>query len=308
MAIGTWGGLGHNSECRANIHPDGTVEIEIGSQDIGTGTRTAILQVVSETLGIPMKDITLKIGDSSLPKSGASGGSTTIGGVSASSRLASVAALDKLFEVAAQSLGVSPDQVEAVDGRIQVKGNASKNMTWKQACSKLGVTTISETQKFESRTPRGMSTAGVGGVNMADVSVDIETGVVKINKLVGVQDVGLVVNPKLADSQMHGALIMAVCAALMEERVMDETTGRVLNADMEFYKLAGIADIGEIEVKMDISPEHDKRGIIGLGEPSAVPGVASIANAVANAIGVRVPVIPLTPRNILNALAGRRLA
>ena len=308
LAIGTWGGLGHNSECRANIHPDGTVEIELGSQDIGTGTRTAILQVVSETLGIPMKDITLRIGDSSLPKSGASGGSTTIGGVSASSRLSSIAALDKLFEVAAQSLGVTPDQLEAVDGRIQVKGNASKNMTWKQACSKLGVKTISETQRFESRNPRGMSTAGVGGVNMADVSVDIETGIVKINKLVGVQDCGLIVNPKLADSQMNGGLIMAVCAALMEERVMDETTGRVLNADMEFYKLAGIADIGEIEVKMDITPDHDKRGVIGLGEPSAVPGVACIANAVANAIGVRVPTLPLTPRNILNALAGRRLA
>ena len=308
LALGTWGGLGHNSECRASIHPDGTVVIELGSQDIGTGTRTAILQVVSETLGIPMKDITLKIGDSSLPKSGASGGSTTIGGVSASSRLSSMAALDKLFEVAAQSMGVTPDQLEAVDGRIQVKGNASKNMTWKQACSKLGVQTISETQKFESRNPHGMSTAGVGGVQMADVSVDIETGIVRMNKMVGVQDVGLLVNPKLADSQMHGGIIMSICAALMEERVMDENTGRVLNADMEFYKLAGISDIGEIEVKMDVTPEHDKRGIIGLGEPSAVPGMASIANAVANAIGVRVPSLPLTPRNVLNALAGRRLA
>ena len=308
LALGTWGGLGHNSECRASIHPDGSVEIELGSQDIGTGTRTAILQVVSETLGIPMKDITLKIGDSSLPKSGASGGSTTIGGVSASSRLSSVAALEKLFEAVAQSLGVSPDQLEAVDGRIQVKGNASKNMTWKQACSKLGVRTISETQRFESRNARGMSTAGVGGVQMADVSVDIETGVVKVNKVVGVQDCGLIVNPKLADSQMYGGIIMAVCAAIYEERVMDEITGRVLNADMEFYKLAGIADIGDIEVKMDITPDHDKRGVIGLGEPSAVPGVACIANAVTNAIGVRVPTLPLTPRNILNALSGRRLA
>lgn len=308
LAIGTWGGLGHNSECRANIHPDGTVEIELGSQDIGTGTRTAILQVTSETFGIPMKDITLRIGDSSLPKSGASGGSTTIGGVSASSRLASVAALDKLFEVAAQSLGVNPDQLEAVDGRIQVKGNASKNMTWKQACSKLGVQTISETQKFESRTPRGMSTAGVGGAAMADVSVDIETGIVKMNKTVAVQDCGLIVNPHLAESQMYGGMIMAICSALMEERVMDEATGRVLNADMEFYKLAGISDIGEMEMKMDITPDHDKRGIIGLGEPSAVPGMAAIANAVANAIGVRVPYLPLTPRNVLNALAGRRLA
>jgi xanthine dehydrogenase YagR molybdenum-binding subunit len=101
---------------------------------------------------------------------------------------------------------------------------------------------------------------------------------------------------------------MGICAALMEERVMDELTGRCLNQDMEFYKLAGIGDIGEIQVHMDITPEHDKRGVIGLGEPATIPTIACIANACANAIGVRVPTLPLTPRNVLNALAGRRMA
>ena len=84
---------------------------------------------------------------------------------------------------------------------------------------------------------------------------------------------------------------------------MDQQTGKQLNADMDFYKLAGPPDIGEIVVHMDIQPEHDKKGIIGLGEPPAIGGVAAIANAVANAIGVRVPEVPLTPRNVLNALA-----
>jgi CO/xanthine dehydrogenase Mo-binding subunit len=74
---------------------------------------------------------------------------------------------------------------------------------------------------------------------------------------------------------------------------------------MEFYKLAGISDIGEIVVHMDIAPEHDKRGIVGLGEPPAVGGVAAIANAVANACGVRVPNVPLVPRNVLAALQGQ---
>ena len=81
---------------------------------------------------------------------------------------------------------------------------------------------------------------------------------------------------------------MGICAALMEERVMDQQTGRVLNPDMEFYKLAGIADIGEIVVHMDITPEHDKRGVVGLGEPCTIGVIGAIANAVANAIGVRV--------------------
>ena len=126
-----------------------------------------------------------------------------------------------------------------------------------------------------------------------------------MNKIVAVQDCGLVINPKTAESQVFGACIMSACAALMEERVMDPQTGRVLNADMEFYKLAGISDIGDIVVHMDIAPEHDKRGIIGLGEPPAIGGVAAIANAVANAIGVRVPQVPLTPRNVLAALQGQ---
>ena len=140
---------------------------------------------------------------------------------------------------------------------------------------------------------------------MADVSVDIETGVVKMNKLVIVQDCGLVVNPKTAESQAYGAGIMTVCGALMEERITDQVLGKVLNADMEFYKLASINDIGEIIVHMDIHPDMDKRGIIGLGEPVAVGGLAAIANACANAIGVRVPMLPLTPNRVLAALNGK---
>ena len=143
---------------------------------------------------------------------------------------------------------------------------------------------------------------------MADVSVDIETGVVKVNKVAAVHDCGLIINPKTAESQVYGGVIMAICAALMEERVMDELTGACLNADMEFYKLAGINDIGEIQVHMDITPDHDKRGVIGLGEPATIPAIAAIANACANAIGIRVPTLPLTARNVLNALAGRRMA
>ena len=118
----------------------------------------------------------------------------------------------------------------------------------------------------------------------------------------------MVINPKTAESQVLGACIMSVCAALMEERIMDQQIGRVLNADMEFYKLAGISDIGEIVVHMDIAPEHDKRGVIGLGEPPAIAGVAAIANAAANAIGKRVPGVPLTPDRVLAAINGRRTA
>ena len=307
LGIGTWGGLGHDSKCRTTIHPDGSVEVELGSQDLGTATRTMIAMVASETLGLPISKIKIKIGDNSFPNSGGSGGSTTIGGVTTSTRKSTVNALDKLFEKVAPLLNTTPDQLEAVDNRIQVKGNPDKSMTWEVACQKLGVTTISEMGENVSRDyqKEGMISQGVGGIQMSDVSVDTETGVVKINKHVAVHDCGLVVNPKTAESQVLGACIMSISAALTEERVMDAETGRVLNADMEFYKLAGIGDIGEIIVQMDIAPEHDKRGIIGLGEPPTVPGIAAIANAVANAIGVRVATVPMTPARVLAALERR---
>jgi len=151
-----------------------------------------------------------------------------------------------------------------------------------------------------------LNTGGVGGVQIADVSVDTETGIVKMNRLVAVQDCGLIINPKTAESQIYGGCILSIAASLYEERVMDQITGRMLNADMEFYKLAGIGDIGEIIVHMDITPENDKRGVIGLGEPPTIGGIAAISNAVTNAIGVRPPVLPLTPDKVLGALEGRK--
>ena len=307
IGVNTWGGAGHASNAIAKIHPDGTVEIEIGSQDLGTGTRTVIAMVAAETFGLPVSAINVKMGDNRYPTSGASGGSTTVGGVSSSTRKATVNALAKLLEAAAQSLSVQPDQLEAVDGRIQVIGDPSKNLPWKAACQKLGVRTISETGENNQRTApqEGLNTGGVGGVQIADVTVDVETGVVKMNRLVAVQDCGLIVNPKTAESQIYGACIMSICAALLEERVMDQQIGRVLNAEMEFYKLAGLTDIGDIIVHLDITPEHDSRGIIGLGEPPAIGGIAAVTNAVANAIGVRVPMVPLTPDRVLNALERR---
>jgi xanthine dehydrogenase YagR molybdenum-binding subunit len=307
IGIGTWGGAGHASTCKTTIHPDSSVEIELATQDLGTGTRTMVAMIAAETYGLPVTAIKVKIGDNSYPNSGASGGSTTIGGVTSSTRKATANALTKLFETVAQALNVSPDDLEAVDGRIRVKGNPDKGMSWQQACQRLGVNSITETGENDPRKApqEGLNTGGVGGVQMADVSVDTETGIVTMNKLVAVHDCGLVVNPKTAASQLYGACIMSVCGALMEERIMDQQIGRVLNADMEFYKLAGIGDIGEIIVHLEITPEHDARGVIGLGEPGGIGGIAAITNAVTNAIGVRVPTVPMTPMNVLAALERR---
>jgi xanthine dehydrogenase YagR molybdenum-binding subunit len=301
VSMHTWGGRGHNGMCMVSIHPDGSVEVTTGTQDLGTGTRTVIAIVAAETFGLPVEAITVNIGDSKYPPDGASGGSTTVGAVSATTRRGSVDARDQLFAIVAPSLGVPPDQLVAVGGYIQANGDASKKMTWKEACAKLQVKTIQATGKNPGECKLGDS--GVGGVQIADVSVDTETGLVKINKMVAAQDCGLIIDLKTAESMCYGAMIMGISYTLFEQKIMDQITGRMLNNNMEFYKLAGLGDIGELVVHMMTGPGYDERGTIGLGEPPVISPGAAISNAVANAIGVRVPTIPLTPDKVLAALA-----
>ncbi len=300
LSIHTWGGLGHPSDCDLTIQPDGSVELKMGTQDLGTGTRTALNIIVADTLGLPMTAVKINIGDSRYPSSGGSGGSTTIGGISASSRRASLDALDQIFAKTAPALDAKPEDLEAVNGTIRVKSNPAKSLTWAQACSKLGATPL--TVRGKNPGPGSLTNQGVGGAQMADVSVDIETGIVRVNKIVAVQDCGLIIDLKTAESQVYGALIMGVCYALYEEKIMDAKTGRMLNPNMEFYKLAGIGDIGELVVHMMTGKGYDERGVIGLGEPPVISPGAAISNAVANAIGVRVPYLPLTPDRVLAAL------
>src|ERR1041385_7151237 len=135
LAIHTWGGRGHESNCALTIYPTGSVEIQMGTQDLGEGTRTAILIVAGDTLGLQLNQIELKIGDNQYPKSGGSGGSTTIGGVSSSTRRAAIDARDELFAKVASALNAKPEELEAVGGSIRVKSAPSRSLSWKDACA-----------------------------------------------------------------------------------------------------------------------------------------------------------------------------
>jgi xanthine dehydrogenase YagR molybdenum-binding subunit len=306
LSIHTWGGGGHASRCDCTIRPDGSVEVTLGSQDLGTGTRTVIAIVAAETFGLPVSAIKVNIGDSKYPPSGASGGSTTVGGVSASTRRAATNALNELLNKVAPALGSTPDKLEAACGTIRVADDPTKAIAWHQACAKLGTSPIAASGQRVAGQRDELISSGVGGCQMAEVSVDTETGVVKIEKFVAAQDCGLIIDMKTATSQVYGAMIMGVTYALYEEKLVDELTGRCLNPDMEFYKLAGIGDIGDLVVHMMTGPGYDERGPIGLGEPPVVSPGAAISNAVANAIGVRVPTLPLTPAKVLAALESKK--
>jgi len=301
LSLHTWPGIAHPFQCELIINPDGTVAVRAATQDLGTGTRTVIAIVAAETLGLPLSAIQVNIGDSALPVSAGSGGSGTVGGSGAAVRRAAVDARAQLFAKVAPALGTTPDKLVAAGGSISVKQGGT-SLSWKAACAKLGALPISA---HGSNPGAGNLTShGTGGVQMADVSVDIDTGVVTINKMVAVHDCGLVINRLATMSQIHGSLIMGIGYALYEEKVMDANLGDMLNPNIEFYRLCGIGDIGELVVHLMSGPGYDDLGIIGCGEPAYISPGAAISNAVANAIGVRVPYLPITPNRVLAALAG----
>jgi xanthine dehydrogenase YagR molybdenum-binding subunit len=150
---------------------------------------------------------------------------------------------------------------------------------------------------------KGLSDVGTSGVQFADVEVDIETGITRVKKIVCVQDAGMIVDKLTAESQCIGGIIMGLGFALYVHRILDRNTAQMVNPNMEFYLLPGMSDLPEIEVTLVDQPD---RGVVGLGEPPTISTAAAVANAVANAIGVRIRTLPISPQTILSALEQER--
>jgi xanthine dehydrogenase YagR molybdenum-binding subunit len=289
-----WGGAGQGGRAHCEITADGGVVMRCGSQDIGTGNRTIMGIVVAETLGLEVRDVRIELGDSNFPFAPGSGGSTTAASVMPAMRVTAGKARDALFERIAPVLEVTPDQLELGVGRINVK-SSSRTVTWREACKMLGTVPVSVDGQWE----RGLSAGGTSGVQFAEVEVDIETGISAVKKIVCVQDCGMVVDLKTAETQCYGGIISGVNYAVFEERILDRNTANMVNPNMEWYHMAGQSDIPEIDVVIVDQPE---RGVIGIGEPPAVATAAAIANAIRNATGVTVRSIPITPDKLLTEL------
>ena len=297
VGCGLWGGGGGaGTQARVTIHSSGAVEAVTGTQDIGTGIRTVIAMIVAEELGLRPEDITVKVGDTEpgLPSRG-SGGSQTIGSVAPVIKTAAMAAKRKLFGHIAPLVEAEPMDLRAAGGRIYTASDLRLSVSWKEATGYLGMETISEGGEWDEN----LRVGDTAGVQFAEVEVDTETGIVKVIKVVAIQDCGLVVNRLTAESQINGAVIMGLGYALLEERIMDGQTGKMINANLEDYKVPGTMEIPEIK---SIAYDTDRK-ITGIGEPPAIPTAGAIANAVYNAIGVRIRELPITPDKVLNALS-----
>ena len=295
MGCGQWGGGGgKNTFAEVSILPDGTVDVKTAAQDIGTGIRTAIAMAAAEELGLSLGDVRPHVGDTDYPPGPASGGSTTTASTVPAVKIAARNARAQLFERVAPILGVAADRLRTRSGRVEVEGDG-RSWAWPEVTAQLGGSSIVVTAQWDV----GFSSSGVAGVHFAEVEVDVETGRIRPIRVVAVHDCGLVVNKLTAESQVNGGVIGGISFALLEHRVLDRPTGLMLNPNLESYKIAGAMEMPEIEPILMDMPE---RGVIGLGEPPAIPILGALANAVYNAIGARVRELPMTPDKVLAAL------
>jgi len=311
MAQSFWPGIvDASSACEVRVRQDGSVELRSGVQDIGTGTCTVLSQVVAEELGLRPEEITVRIGDTDFPPGQSSGGSKMTGSISPAARNAAHKALQLLLVAAASKLGARPDDLMANDGRVFLRRQPTRGLAFCEAAALLGqeIKAISGRSADYggyrlARGDGGLALSDLGGVQFAVVAVDTETGIVQVERVVAVHDCGRPINPLLIESQIHGGILMGLSYALFENRLLDRRTGDMVNADFEQYRIAGPRETPAIDVVL-LENYHGRSSTdaCGVGEPATIATAAAIANAVHNAIGVRLYELPMDPANVLAAL------
>lgn len=303
LAAQIWpAGGGPPAYATVRIHPDGSVDVLTGTQDLGTGARTILAQVAAEALGARLADVRVILGDTErTPYTGNSWGSMTTPSVAPAVRMAAEEARDHLLEAASEILDVDVDELTVRDGLI-THGTGNDPVPIAEITEQLGDVTIM------GNGSRGPNPRGVGlmtfGAQFAEVEVDSWTGVVRVVRLTAVHDVGRVLNPLLARSQLEGGIIQGIGLALFEERVIDERLGLPLNTGLHEYKLPTMADVPEIDATCldTVDTVANPVGARGLAEPPIIPTAPAIANAVVDAIGAPVNHLPLTPWRVLGAI------
>jgi xanthine dehydrogenase YagR molybdenum-binding subunit len=312
VAQSLWGAnVQINCACEVRILRDGSVEILSGVQDIGTGIGTVMAQVVAEVLGLRSDQITVRIGDTEFPAGPPSYGSRTTASITPAARIAASQVLQSLFREAALALNAAPQDLVALDGRILVRDDLGRSLSFAEAAGRLRTDRISAVASrsddyagFRRRMEdAALAQQDLGGVQFAAVAVDTETGIIRVERVVAVQDCGRPMNPLLIESQVQGGVLMGTSYALFEERILDQHTGRMVNPNLEQYKLLGPRETPAIEViVLENYQGQSATDAYGIAEPASIATAPAIANAVYNAIGVRLRSLPMTPAAVLAAL------
>jgi len=288
------------------LNTDGSLEVITGAQDIGTGTRTGLAQIAAEELALPLDRVALSLGDTATgPYSPTSAGSSTQATLGPAIRAAATDVKRQLLDVAATLLEVDATRLTLKDGHVVVDGNHERSLAIADVTQKIAPHTL---LGRGARGPNpGDKSVRTFGAQCVEVEVDTETGEVTVLRIVTSHDCGRIVNPTLVDSQVVGGVIQGVGFALIEERVVDERLGIVVNANLENYHVPTVADVPPITNAHVGVPdaEANSTGVKGIGEPPLIPTAPAIANAVFDATGIRFRESPVTRHKLLAALAAR---
>ncbi|NOX85035.1 MAG: xanthine dehydrogenase family protein molybdopterin-binding subunit [Chlorobi bacterium] len=296
-----------DSSVEVRVMRDGAVEVRSAVQDIGTGTKTTLAQVVAEELGLRAEDVTVLIGDTLFPIGPSSGGSVVTGSITPPARNAAYKIKTKLTDIAAEELNTDANNILLENGYFMLTDEPSKKISFKELAAKMRVEQITATaSRSDDYGGFMLGTIGfeeLGSVQFAEVSVDTETGFVKVDKVLAVHSCGRPINIAQIESQINGGVIMGIAYALYEDRVMDKNTGHQMNANLDQYKMPFSFEIPDIQIELiEEYGAISSTDATGIGEPANIATAAAVANAVYNAIGVRITEIPITPARILAAL------
>jgi len=303
MASQIWyGGGGPPSYAWVRLGSDGRATVITAMQDIGTGTRTAMAQIAAEELGLPLEHVEVVLGDSARgPYASISAGSSTLPSMGPAVRAAAADTKRQVIEIAAQRYDLEERVLDIRDGTVvSTDGNLSVPLE--------EVVGLLDEAQILGKGARGPNPTGMSvltfGVHVVEVAVDVETGEVVVERVAAIHDVGRIVNPLGASSQVEGGIIQGIGHTLSEERLLDPETGRVLTTSLDAYRMPTIADVPEIVCEfVDRPDEHlTNLGSKGLGEPPIVPIAAAIANAIRDATGADVHELPISREEMLRAL------
>jgi xanthine dehydrogenase YagR molybdenum-binding subunit len=299
IGAGDWGNGGGRASIMVNVYRNGTIEVVSGAQDIGMGYRTMIGDVVRTRLGLPRELLVVKVGRGDYPAGPGSGGSVTSRATAPKAFVAAEMAKEALRKLVAKEWGLEDSTGVTFEEGV-FKGDG-KTMEWAKACRLMTEDHLSFTTDEDGEFVKPPT--GSEAVQFADVSVDTETGIIKVNKVIALQNVGLPVNRNTIENQITGGVIQGISFALYEDRILNRQTGAMVNPVMDQYKIAGPVEVPEI---ISIIWREDREvSVNSLGEPPTVPTAGAIATAVASAIGAQVRSMPMTPDKVLAVLAAK---
>lgn len=292
-----------DSSAEVRVHRDGSIEVLSAVQDIGTGIKTVMAQVLAEQFGVPPQQIAVKIGDTNYPIGPNSGGSVTTASLTPAVRDAAWQASQKFLASIAPALNTTADDLVLTGGEVRSKSGKLQPVSFRRAAKKMDTDVVSaQAKRIPDYDPAKYDT--YGGVDVAEVEVDTEMGLIHVKRIFAVHDCGRPMNPMQVKNQINGGLIQGISYALYENRLLDPKFGYMVNPNLDMYKIAGPRDIPQLDVHVIESYiGQSSTDASGIGEAAGVmSAAAAIANAFHNATGVRIRSTPMTPAVVLEAL------